>query len=177
MSLPDVPESLPTADGASAPGDGAVAAQTPGTGPSTVVGLTGAVIDHVGIAVAELEPAIRFYVEVLGGQLRHRERNDEQGVEEAMLSFGDGAEVQLLAPTGPQSPIAAFLDKRGPGLQQLALRVPDLAAATAALAAAGIRLLYDKPRRGTAGSAINFVHPRDAGGLLIELVAPAWETG
>lgn len=141
--------------------------------------LTGAVIDHVGIAVPDLEAAVDFHVRVLGGRLAHREENAEQGVVEAMIAFGDGpaaTQIQLLAPLTPESTIAAFLDRRGPGLQQLALRVPDLDAASTALRAAGLRLLYDRPRRGTAGSRINFVHPRDAGGVLLELVEPVGRT-
>lgn len=141
--------------------------------------LVDAVIDHVGIAVPDLDAAIDFHVRVLGGRLAHREENTEQGVVEAMIAFGptegsDGpTQIQLLAPLTPESTIATFLDKRGPGLQQLALRVPDLDAAVAALRGAGLRLLYDTARRGTAGSRINFVHPRDAGGVLLELVEPA----
>lgn len=141
--------------------------------------LTGTTIDHVGIAVPDLDAAIAFQVDVLGGRLVHREENAEQGVVEAMIAFGPAdtpgkpTQIQLLAPLTPTSTIAAFLDKRGPGLQQLALRVTDLDAAGTALRAAGLRLLYDEPRRGTAGSRINFVHPRDAGGVLLELVEPA----
>ena len=134
-----------------------------------------AVIDHVGIAVPDLDAAIAFYTSTMGGVLTHREENTEQGVVEAMIGFGDGAQLQLLAPATPESTIATFIDKRGPGLQQLALRVPDVRAAADALRGAGLRLLYDEPRRGTAGSQINFIHPRDAGGVLIELVQPPWE--
>jgi methylmalonyl-CoA/ethylmalonyl-CoA epimerase len=86
---------------------------------------------------------------------------------------GTGAAVQLLAPLGPTSTIAKFLDRSGPGLQQLAYRVTDIEAAMQALRATGVRLLYDAPRRGTAGSKINFIHPKDAGGVLVELVQPA----
>jgi len=81
--------------------------------------------------------------------------------------------VQLLAPLTPESAIGKFIDRSGPGLQQLAYRVPDAAEATAAVRAAGLRVLYDEPRRGTAGSKINFIHPRDTGGVLVELVEPA----
>jgi methylmalonyl-CoA/ethylmalonyl-CoA epimerase len=84
--------------------------------------------------------------------------------------------VQLLAPLGPDTTIGKFLDRNGPGLQQLAYRVRDIDAATEALRAAGVRLLYDAPRRGTADSRVNFVHPKDAGGVLVELVEPAPET-
>ncbi|MEP6561236.1 MAG: methylmalonyl-CoA epimerase [Nakamurella sp.] len=130
-------------------------------------------IDHVGIAVANLADAITFHTTVLGGVLDHRETNEEQGVEEAMISYGNGAQLQLLAPLTPESTIARFLERSGPGLQQLAYRVADVRAAAAAARAAGIRTLFDEPRRGTHGSAINFLHPKDAGGVLIELVQPA----
>lgn len=130
-------------------------------------------IDHVGIAVPDLDAAIAFYTDTLGGRLAHRETNPAQGVQEAMIEFGPGAQVQLLAPVGPDSTIAKFLDRNGPGLQQLALRVPDVQVAAQAARAAGVRTLYDEPRVGTAGSAINFLHPKDTGGVLVELVQPA----
>jgi methylmalonyl-CoA/ethylmalonyl-CoA epimerase len=137
------------------------------------LGLSGSVIDHVGVAVPDLDAAIRFYTETLGGTVVHQERNDEQGVVEAMVQFGDdprAAQVQLLAPIGPTSSIARFIDTKGAGLQQLALRVADVEAAVTVLRARGLRVLYDTAKRGTGGSRINFVHPRDAGGVLIELV-------
>jgi len=130
-------------------------------------------IDHVGIAVPDLDAAIAFHTGVLGGRLAHREENHDQGVVEAMIAYDGGAQVQLLAPLTPESAIGRFIDRSGPGLQQLAYRVPDAAAATAAVLAAGLRVLYDEPRRGTAGSKINFIHPRDTGGVLVELVEPA----
>ena len=132
-------------------------------------------IDHVGIAVPDLDAAIAFYTDTLGGRLAHRETNEAQGVEEAMIAFGagTGAQVQLLAPLTPESTIAKFLDRNGPGLQQLALRVDDVRVAADRARAAGLRTLYDEPRRGTAGSSINFLHPKDAGGVLVELVEPA----
>lgn len=133
-------------------------------------------IDHVGIAVPDLDAAIAFHRDVLGLQVLHEETNDEQGVREAMLGPagaqpGDSL-VQLLAPTGPESTIARFLDRSGPGLQQLAYRVADVEVVSTALRERGLRLLFDEPRRGTGGSRINFVHPKDAGGVLIELVEP-----
>jgi methylmalonyl-CoA/ethylmalonyl-CoA epimerase len=134
-------------------------------------------IDHVGIAVPDFDVAVEFYRVTFGLELFHEEVNDEQGVHEGMLRApgedGTGAAVQLLAPLGPTSPIAKFLDRNGPGLQQLAYRVTNIEAAMVALRAAGVRLLYDTPRRGTAGSRINFVHPQNAGGVLVELVEPA----
>ncbi|MDQ4011744.1 MAG: methylmalonyl-CoA epimerase [Actinomycetota bacterium] len=133
-------------------------------------------IDHVGIAVHDFDAAVEFYRVTFGLELVHAEVNEEQGVREGMLRApGDsgGAAVQLLAPLGPTSTIAKFLDRSGPGLQQLAYRVTNIESAMAALRAAGVRLLYETARRGTAGSRINFVHPKDAGGVLVELVEPA----
>ncbi len=132
-------------------------------------------IDHIGIAVADLDAAIEFYTAVLGGHLTHRERNEEQGVEEAMIAFGPpgSTAVQLLAPTSPDSPVGRFLARRGPGLQQLALRVADVGSSMTAARAAGLRLLDDQPRHGTLDSAVAFIHPTSAGGVLVELVEPA----
>jgi methylmalonyl-CoA/ethylmalonyl-CoA epimerase len=128
-------------------------------------------IDHVGIAVADLDAAIGFYGRVFGLRCVHREENEEQGVREAMLGVGPGEDrIQLLAPLRPDSTIAKFLDRNGPGVQQVAYTVADVVAAAAALRERGVRLLYDTPRRGTAGSLVNFVHPKDAGGVLVELV-------
>ncbi|HKE63489.1 MAG TPA: methylmalonyl-CoA epimerase [Micromonosporaceae bacterium] len=133
-------------------------------------------IDHVGIAVADLDEAIAFYARVFGMTCVHVEENVEQGVREAMLQVGtapDGGRLQLLAPLTSESTIAKFLDRNGPGMQQLAYTVTDIDATCAALRSRGVRLLYDSPRHGTAGSRINFVHPKDAGGVLVELVEPA----
>jgi len=132
-------------------------------------------VDHVGIAVADLDEAISWYGATLGLVATHVETNEEQGVREAMLSApGDtGAAIQLLAPLRPDSPIGKFLDRNGPGIQQLAYRVVDIDATCAALREKGVRLLYDEPRRGTADSRINFLHPQDAGSVLVELVEPA----
>jgi methylmalonyl-CoA/ethylmalonyl-CoA epimerase len=131
-------------------------------------------IDHVGVAVPDYAAAIDFYQRVFGMTLVHEEINEEQGVREAMLAVGDsGSSLQVLAPLRPDSTIARFLDRSGPGLQQVAYRVEDVDAVSTALRERGVRLLYDAPRRGTAGSRINFVHPKDAGGVLVELVEPA----
>ncbi|MGN6088453.1 MAG: methylmalonyl-CoA epimerase [Actinomycetales bacterium] len=131
-------------------------------------------IDHVGVAVADLDAAIAFYRESFGMRLAHEEVNEEQGVREAMMAVGNsGSCVQLLAPLSPESTIAKFLDTRGPGLQQVAYRVRDVEAVSAVLRERGLRLLYETARRGTAGSRVNFVHPKDAGGVLVELVQPA----
>jgi methylmalonyl-CoA/ethylmalonyl-CoA epimerase len=134
-------------------------------------------IDHVGVAVPDLDAAIAMYRDAFGMQVTHQETNEEQGVREAMVAVGDpagsqGACIQLLAPVGEDSTIAKFLDRSGPGLQQLAYRVTDVEQVSAVLRDRGLRLLYDEPRRGTAGSRINFVHPKDTGGVLVELVEP-----
>ena len=133
-------------------------------------------IDHVGIAVPDLDAAIEFYGRVFGMRCVHAETNEEQGVREAMLAVGqtiEGGCLQLLAPLSPASTIAKFLDRSGPGVQQVAYTVADVDATCAELRSRGVRLLYDEPRRGTANSRINFVHPKDAGGVLVELVEPA----
>src|SRR5919107_1439737 len=115
-------------------------------------------IDHVGIAVADLVDAIAFYRDTFGILSVHEEVNSEQGVREAMLEVGDGtSRIQLLAPLNDSSTIAKFLDRKGPGLQQLAWTVDDVDAVSAELRAKGLRLLFDEPKRGTAGSRVNFV--------------------
>ena len=131
-------------------------------------------IDHVGIAVPDLDEAIAFYRDTFGMETVHVETNEEQGVREAMVAVGDsGSCIQLLAPLNESSTIAKFLERSGPGLQQLAYRVTDVDAVCAVLRERGVRLLYDAPRRGTSDSRVNFVHPKDAGGVLVELVEPA----
>ena len=138
-------------------------------------GLPGMIgLDHVGVAVPDLDAAVDFHTRVLGLQLTHREVNEDQQVEEAMLT-GPGSgqrpvQVQLLAPSGPGSTIARFIERTGPGLQQVAYRVADVEAAAAWLREQGVRVLYDDARRGTAGSRVNFLHPKDCGGVLVELV-------
>lgn len=134
-------------------------------------------IDHVGIAVPDLDAAIAWYGEHLGLVSTHEEVNEEQGVREAMLSVpgspAGSTAIQLLAPLNENSTIAKFIDRNGPGIQQMAYRVTDIDAISARLRAGGVRLLYDAPKRGTADSRINFMHPKDAGGVLVELVEPA----
>ena len=134
-------------------------------------------LDHVGIAVADLDAAIAWYHDHLGMIVLHEEVNDDQGIREAMLSVRGApvgsAQVQLMAPVDDSSAIAKFLDKRGPGLQQMAYRVSDLDQLSTRLQDQGVRLIYDAPRRGTSDSRINFIHPKDAGGVLVELVEPA----
>lgn len=134
-------------------------------------------IDHVGIAVADLDAGIEFYAKTFGLTATHTEVNEEQGVHEAMLhapgDSGEGTAIQLLAPLRADSTIGKFLDKQGPGLQQLAYRVTNIDTASKSLRDNGMRLLYDEAKRGTANSRVNFVHPKDAGGVLVELVEPA----
>ena len=137
-------------------------------------------IDHAGVAVPDLDAAIELYTKAFGMTLVHAETNQEQGVREAMMSVGGdsdptGACIQLLAPLDEDSTIAKFLDRSGPGLQQLAYRVRDIDEVSAVLRDRGLRLLYDAPKRGTANSRVNFVHPKDAGGVLVELVEPSTE--
>lgn len=134
-------------------------------------------IDHVGIAVTDLDAVIEFQRDTFGLEVTHTETNEDQGVREAMLRApGDTAgstQVQLLAPARDDSTITKFLDRNGPGLQQLAFRVTDVDAACQALREKGLRLLFEAPRRGTGDSRVNFVHPKDGGGVLVELVEPA----
>jgi methylmalonyl-CoA/ethylmalonyl-CoA epimerase len=143
-------------------GDGPLAGAIPG-----IIG-----IDHVGIAVANLDEAITFYRRSFAGSVVHREINEAQKVEEAMVKIGDST-IQLLASTDPTSAIARFLEQRGAGVQQLAYRVKDIDLAMHAVSELGMRLLYPSPQRGTANSRINFIHPKDCGGVLVELVEPA----
>lgn len=134
-------------------------------------------VDHVGIAVSDFDAATTWYRDALGFDNVHEEVNEEQGVREAMLAPEDAAEgaamIQILAPLSGASTIAKFIDKNGPGLQQMAVRVTDIDAVMAHLAANDVRVLYPEPKKGTANSRINFVHPKDAGGVLLELVEPA----
>ncbi|MDT4926222.1 MAG: methylmalonyl-CoA/ethylmalonyl-CoA epimerase [Pseudonocardiales bacterium] len=131
-------------------------------------------IDHVGIAVPDLDEAIAFYRDTFGIVSVHEETNEEQGVREAMLAVGDGRTmIQLLAPLSETSTIAKFIDRNGPGVQQVAYTVEDIDAVSATLRERGLRLLYAAPRRGTSGSRVNFIHPKDAGGVLVELVEAA----
>ena len=128
-------------------------------------------IDHVGIAVADLDEAISFYSRAFGLSVVHEEVNERQGVREAMLGVGDsGSCIQLLAPLNADSTIAKFLDRSGPGIQQIAYGVDDVEAAAATLRERGVRVLYDTAQVGTAGALVNFCHPKDCGGVLIELV-------
>ena len=134
-------------------------------------------IDHVGVAVNDIDAAIAFYRDTYGMSLVHEEVNEEQGVREAMMAVGSsGSCIQLLAPLSPESTIAKFLDRSGPGVQQVAYRVVDVDAVSRTLRERGLRLLFEAPRRGTSNSRVNFIHPKDAGGILVELVEPAAST-
>jgi len=142
--------------------------------PIAITGILG--IDHVGIAVPELSAALAFYQSSFNRRLLHQEENPEQGVVEAMVALGTdndsdtGTVIQLLAPLTPESTIARFIDRNGPGMQQLALRVLNVEQAASQAQALGIRTLYESPKRGTNGARINFLHPKDCGGVLIELI-------
>jgi methylmalonyl-CoA/ethylmalonyl-CoA epimerase len=126
-------------------------------------------IDHVGIAVHSLADGIDFYQRTFGCSVISREINLEQGIEEAILKMGD-AQIQLLAPISEQSPITRFLQKRGEGIQQVALRVIDIQKSCDEARDLGITVLYNEPKLGSSGSLINFLHPSDCKGVLIELV-------
>jgi methylmalonyl-CoA/ethylmalonyl-CoA epimerase len=128
-------------------------------------------LDHLGIAVASLDEGVRFY-EALGLELEGVEEVVEQGVKVGFLPVGDGR-IELLEPTGPSSPIAKHLEKRGPGLHHVCLRVADIRSAMAALAERGYRLLSDEPQTGAHDCLVCFVHPKSTGGVLLELSQPA----
>jgi methylmalonyl-CoA/ethylmalonyl-CoA epimerase len=129
-------------------------------------------IDHVGVAVHDLDAATKWYTETFGMRVVHTEVNEEQGVREAMLSVGSGGGplIQLVAPLNDASPVARFLTSRGEGLHQVAYAVDDVDAATATLRERGLDPVYPQARRGTAGTRVNFLHPKSAGGILVELV-------
>lgn len=129
-------------------------------------------IDHVGVAVEDLDAAIHLYAELLGMPLVHREVVEEQGVEAVLLDVGE-SHVELLAPLGPDTPVGKFLAKKGPGLHHVAYGVADIDAVLAALKAAGTRLIDETPRIGIRNSRVAFVHPASTGGVLTELVQPA----
>jgi methylmalonyl-CoA epimerase len=129
-------------------------------------------IDHIGVAVDDLDAAIHLYAEVLGMPLVHREVVEEQGVEAVLLDVGE-SHVELLAPLGPDTPVGRFLAKKGPGLHHVAYGVADIDATLDALKAAGTRLIDETPRIGIRGSRVAFVHPASTGGVLTEIVQPA----
>jgi methylmalonyl-CoA epimerase len=129
-------------------------------------------IDHVGVAVEDIEAALPYYTDVLRLALVHRETVPEQGVHAALLDVGDG-HIELVAPTGPESGVAKFLDRRGAGLHHVAYRVQDIESTLRELSAAGVRLIDEQPRVGIRGSRVAFVHPSSTGGVLTEIVQPA----
>ncbi len=126
-------------------------------------------IEHVALAVADLDAAVSHYAEVWGLEVQHRERVEDQGVEEAMLPLGDSY-LQLLGATSPDTTVGRFLATRGEGLHHIAYEVEDLEAALAELKAKGVRLIDEKPRRGGRGHMVAFVHPKGNHGLLVELI-------
>jgi methylmalonyl-CoA/ethylmalonyl-CoA epimerase len=129
-------------------------------------------IDHIGVAVEELDPALELYRDSLALDLVHREVIEEQGVEAALLDVGEN-HVELLAPLGPDTPVGKFLARQGPGLHHVAYQVDDIEATLGALSAAGMRLIDERPRTGIRNSRVAFVHPRSTGGVLTEIVQPA----
>jgi methylmalonyl-CoA/ethylmalonyl-CoA epimerase len=129
-------------------------------------------LDHIGIAVHSLDEAIENYSRMFNCEVVHSEINEEQQTEEVMIHFG-GVQIQFLAPTSENSPIAKFLDKRSQGVQQMAFQVEDLEQACIQARNQGIRVLYSESKIGTAASKINFLHPQDYNGVLIELVEKA----
>jgi len=126
-------------------------------------------IDHVAIAVRDLDAAIAFYRDTFGCEVAHREVIESDGVEEALLAVAESY-VQLLTPVRDDSPVAAFLERRGEGIHHVGYRVDDCAAALAAVKAAGHRVIDEEPRPGSRGTTVAFVHPKGAFGTLIELV-------
>ena len=129
-------------------------------------------IDHIGVAVEELEPALELYRDSFELRLAHREVVEEQGVEAVLLDVGEN-HVELLAPLGPDTPVGRFLASKGPGLHHVAYQVNDIDATLEALTQAGMRLIDERPRTGIRGSRVAFVHPRSSAGVLTEIVQPA----
>jgi methylmalonyl-CoA/ethylmalonyl-CoA epimerase len=129
-------------------------------------------IDHVGVAVEDIDAAIALYETTYGMALVHRETVTEQGVEAILLDVGEN-HVELLAPLGPDTPVGKFLAKKGPGLHHVAYQVTDIDATLEALKAAGTRLIDETPRIGIRSSRVAFVHPAFTGGVLTEIVQPA----
>jgi methylmalonyl-CoA epimerase len=129
-------------------------------------------VDHLGVAVEDLDAAIELYSERLGMPLQHRETVSEQGVEAALLGVGD-SHVELLRPLGEDTPIGRFLAKRGPGLHHTAYRCADVAEVLEQCRARGLQLIDQQPRRGIRDSRVAFLHPASTGGVLTELVQPA----
>jgi methylmalonyl-CoA/ethylmalonyl-CoA epimerase len=129
-------------------------------------------LDHVGVAVADIDAALPFYRDTLGMALVHRETVEDQGVEAVLLDVGD-SHVELISPLGPETGVARFLERRGAGLHHVAYRVSDIDAVLSTLAAAGVRLIDERPRIGIRQSRVAFIHPGSTGGVLTEIVQPA----
>jgi methylmalonyl-CoA epimerase len=129
-------------------------------------------IDHIGVAVTDLDAAIALHESTYGMALVHRETITEQGVEAVLLDVGEN-HVELLSPLGEDTPVGKFLVKRGPGLHHVAYQVPDVQAALDTLREAGARLIDETPRVGIRDSRVAFLHPASSGGVLTELVQPA----
>jgi methylmalonyl-CoA/ethylmalonyl-CoA epimerase len=128
-------------------------------------------IDHIGVAVEDIDAAIGLYEQCFEMKLAHRETVESQGVEAVLLDVGDG-HVELLRPLGPETAVGKFLDRKGPGLHHVAYAVGDIDAALKQIAAAGIELIDSEPRIGIRGSRVAFLHPRSTGGVLTEIVEP-----
>ncbi|MEA2225221.1 MAG: methylmalonyl-CoA/ethylmalonyl-CoA epimerase [Solirubrobacteraceae bacterium] len=129
-------------------------------------------IDHIGVAVEQIEPALALYRDDFQLTLAHREVVEEQGVEAVLLDVGEN-HVELLAPLGADTPVGKFLAKNGPGLPHVAYQVQDIDATLGALKRAGLALIDEQPRVGIRGSRVAFMHPRATAGVLTELVEPA----
>lgn len=129
-------------------------------------------IDHVGVAVSDLDRAIALYEGTFGMPVAHRETVQEQGVEAVLLDVGDG-HIELLAPLGPDTTVGKFVERRGEGLHHVAYRVDDIETALVNLKEVGVELIDSKPRIGIRGSRVAFLHPKSTGGVLTELVEPA----
>ena len=133
-------------------------------------------IDHIGVAVEEIEPAMALYRDSFQLGVAHREVVEEQGVEAVLLDVGEN-HVELLAPLSADTPVGKFLARQGPGLHHVAYQVKDIDAALAACRAAGLQLIDQQPRVGIRGSRVAFMHPRATGGVLTEIVEPAAGSG
>jgi methylmalonyl-CoA/ethylmalonyl-CoA epimerase len=129
-------------------------------------------IDHIGVAVEDIDAAIALYRDSFEMELAHRETVESQGVEAVLLDVGEG-HVELLAPLGPDTPVGKYLAKNGAGLHHVAYAVDDIDAALKGIAAAGIQLIDSEPRVGIRDSRVAFLHPRSTGGVLTEIVEPA----
>ena len=129
-------------------------------------------IDHIGVAVEQIEPALALYRDSFELDLAHREVVEEQGVEAVLLDVGEN-HVELLAPLGDDTPVGRFLAKHGPGLHHVAYQVGDIDGTLDALRTAGLKLIDEQPRTGIRGSRVAFLHPRSSGGVLTEIVEPA----